>query len=121
MTTPDLTGALCVGQWELFDSQDLISHHEAAAICAECPVRAACETVLQATKANAAGTGTRHGSGPQGTWAGQLIAPRPEAQCGTESGYARHRRNRETPCADCKRGRNAKETIRARARRTAAA
>jgi hypothetical protein len=94
----DLGGALCVGKWWLFDSTDPADHREAAELCAECPVRAACAEFLQ---------GERGRLGvPTGTWAGRLVGvkgrhePRP-IQHGTSNGYYQHRNRKEKACEPC--------------------
>jgi len=102
----DLSGALCRGRPWLFESVDEADHREAAAICRQCPVIAACRAELKRVAALAA-TITAQGGGPTGTWAGQLVGSktgprRRRAQCGTDSGYFRHRRYDETPCHDCR-------------------
>lgn len=65
----DLTGALCVGQPALFESTNHGKHEQAAAICADCPVRAAC---LEVARRESKGY-IWNGSGPVGTWGGVLF------------------------------------------------
>jgi hypothetical protein len=55
MTTP------CLGLHDLFDSTEVEAHRQAAAICAECPVRDWCATRIP--------PGSEF---PSGTWAGRL-------------------------------------------------
>ena len=69
----------------------------AKAICALCPVSDACLDHALA-----------HGE-RQGIWGGltererrPLRSPRPEAACGTRSGYQRHLRTGEAPCHHCR-------------------
>lgn len=61
---------LCVGKWELFDSRDPEDHVQASRICAACPVVDWCADLLAET---AAAAHTKE-SGPQGTWAGELVS-----------------------------------------------
>lgn len=62
MTTLDLTGAACEGDWRLFDSTDPEDHLEARRICRqECPVRLQCATHAKSV------------NGKRGTWAGELF------------------------------------------------
>lgn len=69
----DLTGALCVGQHELFDSPFPDDLEEAATICARCPVIAACEArFIQAVTAPNILPGRY---GPRGMWAGKPRGP----------------------------------------------
>lgn len=83
--------ANCIGQWSLFDSRDLNDHHEARQLCVTCPVILECAATLRDVLRQATG-GPFHG--PQGTWAGRLIAgQRPKgrrAKCGTERAYQQH-------------------------------
>lgn len=92
--------------WALFDSTDEADHNEAAKICASCEdfTSGACKKALDAAFAAAT---TSDNSGPEGTWAGLLVgAPkkqgRPQAPCGTDAGYHRHRRAGEDACDPCK-------------------
>lgn len=71
LRSPDDHQPPCAGKWELFDAVDLISHHEAAALCEHCPIIERCRTTLEATQAAAYNRPT----GPRGTWAGTLISP----------------------------------------------
>lgn len=61
------TAPPCAGEWRLFDSVEYDDHVEARAICADCPLRPACEDHLQAVRSRA-----QWGAGPRGTWAGRL-------------------------------------------------
>jgi len=65
-----MEGALCKGQWWLFDSTDKRDHVQAKAICAECPAAVACRELL--AKPSHIGTIPM----PQGTWAGKLYGGR---------------------------------------------
>jgi hypothetical protein len=67
MTT--LTDAACRGQWHLFDSTDRIFHHQARAICAQCPAITACRQLLDEQTAKHSAWGAT----PEGTWAGMLV------------------------------------------------
>lgn len=58
----------CAAQPELFDSTDWFDHHRAQAICATCPLIAACRDRLRQAQEL-----TMYDGGPEGTWAGQLI------------------------------------------------
>lgn len=64
-----LTGALCVGEHELFDSTWMVDHKEAAAMCAVCPAIQACREQVRQILTN---TATVAHYGINGTWAGQL-------------------------------------------------
>lgn len=59
----------CAGKWQLFDSVDPVDHHEAATLCAACPVIEDCRQRLAAARAD------MHSAvyGPAGTWAGELV------------------------------------------------
>lgn len=61
----------CYGRSDLFDATDLASHRRARAICASCPVLAACRKNLKQAKADQ----IIAGYGPEGTWAGLLLKP----------------------------------------------
>lgn len=64
--------AACAGKAELFESEDLMHHREAAKICGGCEVIEACKANLTETIA-AYGYGPH--VGPRGTWAGLFLAP----------------------------------------------
>lgn len=93
----------CAGKWALFDSTRVSDHKKARAICRTCPELMKCIEVREAELSRPYGG---NGSGPQGTWAGQLIGsaklPGRPPKCGTESAYHRHRHFGET-CDECKR------------------
>jgi len=65
--------APCAGQWELFDSTDLVDHLRAAAICQTCPLIVECRKELEAAKRDAYAP-IKYG--PAGTWAGRLVGPK---------------------------------------------
>ncbi len=104
----------CAGKWELFDSRNLADHIEAATMCRTCPAQLACAdnllTVQRSDKAL--------GGSPEGTWAGQLMggrfSDRAPSQCGTESGFKRHRRAGEVACDECRNAATDASRIRAR-------
>lgn len=62
----------CFGKSELFDSTHEADHKEARALCRVCPELAKCKAELRAVSKAAA-----NGGGPEGTWAGKLVGPRP--------------------------------------------
>lgn len=64
----DMSGALCVGKPELFESNDWADHSKAKALCDACPVIDECATLLREVW-----TEGRNGGQPTGTWAGRLI------------------------------------------------
>lgn len=127
MTTPNLEGALCVGNHELFDSTHPIDHAAARRICLGdpqagrpgCPVRLTCHGILDDLIA----TSNRHANHrPTGTWAGKLIGEKPNpAQCGTNQGYYRHRRMHEALCDDCREAHRLHERARIDKKRAEAA
>lgn len=94
--------AACAGQWRLFDSTNRADHYKAATICAGCPIWLQCANDLEHAIAEAPRGGT--GFVPQGTWAGILYGHSPsQPECGTLSGYKRHKRtNHEEACDPCK-------------------
>lgn len=107
MSAPDLREASCKGRPQLFESLDAADHEMAAAICAWCPVRVACKSLLLEVQREA--TALESGGGPVGTWAGELIGSRVGRQRralprehGTDRGYYQHRHRREDACAGCK-------------------
>ena len=61
--------APCAGQWKIFDSLDLVDHHEARQLCQTCPIVDWCREQLEAARSDA----HRYQYGPQGTWAGELV------------------------------------------------
>lgn len=65
--------APCAGQWELFDSTDLVDHIAARRICRTCPLITGCQQRLEQARRDQ----TYPGCGPQGTWAGELLSPHP--------------------------------------------
>ena len=71
----------CNGQSVIFDSTDVRDHAIARAICATCPMLAACRKRLEDVKADSLAD-----YGPRGTWAGELFG-RPQT--------ARHRAQAE--------------------------
>lgn len=114
----------CYGKAELFDSAEFADHHEAKALCAHCPVLTSCvlllEDVLRSTKPY---------GGPDGTWAGRGFNigrkpgrpktrptrptrakrdPRDIPECGTETGYQRHKYRKES-CDECRSAHTAHE------------
>lgn len=115
----NLEGAKCVGKFGLFDSRNVKDHIEARAYCKTCPVILQCAALLAEVRRDSTGGPA---GGPQGTWAGRLIADtheRRQARCGTESGYAQHRRNDEEPCDDCRKGHRQAEARRYAAKKAA--
>ena len=66
----------CSGRWDLFDSTDLRDHLVARALCATCPLIAACHQRLQQARDLHTGGGPE---GPEGTWAGRLVGARKNA------------------------------------------
>lgn len=102
----DQPRAACAGRWELFDSTQPADHQQAAAICATCPILAACMVRLEEERHEARHLGHR-GGGPVGTWAGQRVGvrirkPPPPIEHGTYRGAWTHR-NRKVPiCPECK-------------------
>ena len=68
----------------------------AEAICAVCPVAAAC------------GDWAVEKESTDGIWSGQLLLKKPKShrtyKHGTDSGWKRHRRLGEVPCASCVQG-----------------
>lgn len=121
MTFRKLDGAKCVGMYDLFDSRLLADHVEAKRLCMQCPVRLECGAELRDARADS--TGGAAGM-PEGTWAGQLVGGkkliRPQANCGTDSGYSHHRRRGEEACEDCCEARRMAERSRAARRRNQA-
>lgn len=114
-----LDGAKCVGKASLFESRDLNDHTEARQLCQICPAILACHSLLIEVMQESTGGPA---GGPQGTWAGRLIAEthnRRPARCGTESGYAQHRRNGDEPCDDCRTAHRQAEARRYEARKAA--
>lgn len=71
MTTP------CFQKSALFDSEAPDLHAEAKALCDTCPQIAACKANLKAT---IEAFGYDHSTGPRGTWAGKLLAPKQKAR-----------------------------------------
>lgn len=61
----------CHGRATLFEATTIAAHEEARALCATCPVLAACEATLRDTM-RAHGYGPHYG--PRGTWAGRLVS-----------------------------------------------
>lgn len=97
----DLRGAPCRGQSDLFQSTHWADHLEAATLCADCPVFAACDAQREYEVA----TTRRACTTPAGTWAGQLYgAPKNQKprECGTDRGYYQHRYQSEHVCAACR-------------------
>ena len=100
-----MADASCRGQHRIFDSLAPADHEIAAAICAWCPVRLRCATLVRDVQRKA--TAAASGGGPVGTWAGELIGskggrlPLPREH-GTDRGYYQHRHRREDACAGCK-------------------
>lgn len=90
----------CLGKWELFDSPFPEDHMEAVELCRVCPMIVECEQLLEQVSQLEPSW-----CGPVGTWAGRHISRvtrRRQAVCGTESGYARHRKRLgEEPCEAC--------------------
>jgi len=89
-------GALCAGQWRLFDSTDEADHREAARLCAvgtdhACPMLTECRRRLDDAQRK------ERWGGPQGTWAGLLVRGDRVTDvltcglCGTEFRPSRHR------------------------------
>lgn len=96
-------GAPCVGRSWLWDSTEIADHQEAAAECATCPAFDQCHALLLQMQTDIGQAMRAAGGGPTGTWAGELVGKNERrAQCGTDSGYFRHRRNNEAPCGDCR-------------------
>lgn len=98
----DLRGANCVGLHQLFDSTHAADHLIARALCKTCPALLACQRRLDDALLS-----TPPGQpGPCGTWAGRMVAVRPggrrPAECGTDSGYVKHRRDGQEACLPCK-------------------
>lgn len=60
----------CYGLGDLFESVELRHHHQAAALCAQCPATAWCES--QRIEAVRLATSHSHHSAVVGTWAGRL-------------------------------------------------
>lgn len=110
----------CLGHADLFESEELVKHMEAKAICDACPVMAACQKNLEDT-IREYGYGPH--VGPRGTWAGKFYAPEatravkvsakerrkskranptPRDVCGTVRGAWRHRHYHERTCEPCK-------------------
>lgn len=119
----DFKDARCRGRSALWDSNDLYDHQEAAAECAICPALDACRTLLRETQADIGTAMQAAGGGPCGTWAGELIGkggPK-RAECGTDSGYFRHRRYGEPICGDCREAHSVAESRRYVRRRMQAA
>lgn len=99
---------LCLGKYELFDSEDVADHRMARALCERCPVLDWCRSELEKARAN---TLYPPKWGPRGTWAGIYIGrsgkpgvtpKRRVAACGTPSGYKRHLRMGEETCRACR-------------------
>lgn len=67
MTTP------CFQKSALFDSEAPDLHAEAKALCVTCPAIKACRENLRATIET---FGYDQSTGPRGTWAGKLLAPK---------------------------------------------
>jgi hypothetical protein len=98
----------------LFESVNPLDHIEAAGICATCPALMACDALL----AEQYGTLARHGGGPVGTWAGQLVGTKSKPrEHGTERGWGQHRHYRERTCQDCRLAHN--QHIRVRSKESA--
>lgn len=66
MSADWLQQAACVGDWDIFDSNDPLDHADAAAICEQCPVRLEC--AARAGELSRLAIDKR----PVGTWAGTL-------------------------------------------------
>jgi hypothetical protein len=98
----ELSGALCVGQYALFDSTHPADHAEARDLCARCPALLPCALLLREVQTATLGVRSA-GGGPAGTWAGKLVGkPKRHAECGTDSGYHRHLKIRnEDACGPC--------------------
>jgi len=85
------SGALCAGQWRLFDSTDPADHREAAKLCGVCPMLRECRRRLEEAQV------AERWGGPQGTWAGLLVKGDHVTNvlvcgiCGTEFRPSRHR------------------------------
>lgn len=81
MKTPENNARpACEGQHKLFDSVHPAAHAEAKAICATCPVIAACREHRRAVQEAAYSS-----YGPRGTWAGELFgAPSSKGYTATE-------------------------------------
>ena len=89
---------------QLFDSTRLRDHIRARAVCSTCPVVQGCIARAVAI-AEERPPGCRRG--PDGTWGGLLwtcgtVRTPAAAECGTASGYRRHRTLQEPACAACK-------------------
>lgn len=92
---------------DLWYSDDPLDREEAVSICRSCPVVATC--LDQALEDEKKFPGGRHG-----VWGGLTADARQTlvegirrtrravAVCGTEGGYARHRRLGEDTCSDCR-------------------
>lgn len=102
------TTAQCAGRADLFDSTLVHDHIRARAYCSACPMVSDCllDALQQARNSY---RNTRGAAVPDGTWggllwrAGHVVAhPNEAAACGTDSGYYRHRRQRQQPCERCK-------------------
>ena len=66
----DVTPA-CTGLWTIFDSTNPSDHQAAREICKGCDVRFECDQIRKDSAEQSI-----PGSGPVGTWAGQLFSPR---------------------------------------------
>jgi hypothetical protein len=100
-----LDGALCKGNWWLFDSTYWAEHQEAKQICARCPALLACDQLAQEMQAPK--SMTECGGGLVGTWAGKLYGARKKPagkprEHGTERGYYQHKNRKEDACKDCR-------------------
>lgn len=116
--TTGLDGALCVGRWWLFESTDWDEHLEAAAECAKCPALEACHALLLEVQESISPAMRASGGGCSGTWAGVLVGKTiRRAECGTDSGYFRHRRYDEDICGDCREAHSRDEAARYSRRR----
>lgn len=95
----------CHGRAPLFESEHPNDHRQAKQLCdTECPVKAACQRLLEATIED---FGYGIGVGPRGTWAGQLLVEprnmrRPRPDCGTAAGYQAHKYRGEDTCDKCR-------------------
>lgn len=105
------SAAACAGlEVSMFYTERTGTAHAALAVCAACPVRAEClDDALAAEREVSIQEifGVRGGMSAIGRRK-LLAAERTRAVrarvalCGTDSGYYRHRRERETPCDACK-------------------
>lgn len=110
--------APCVGRPGLWDSTDFWDHQAAAAECHKCPAIKACHELLLKVQADISPAMRGAGGGASGTWAGVLVGQTiRRAECGTDSGYFRHRRYDEDICGDCREAHSAAESARYSRRR----